>query len=58
MGGRIAALDVLRGVAILGTFGTNVWAFTHPQGVTGFLAGLQGEHEEGLCERGYFRRDP
>jgi uncharacterized protein len=38
MGGRIAALDVLRGVAILGTFGTNVWAFTHPQGVMGFLA--------------------
>ncbi|MER5268187.1 DUF418 domain-containing protein [Actinosynnema sp. NPDC002837] len=40
MGGRIVALDVLRGVAILGTFGTNVWAFTHPQGVTGFLAGF------------------
>ncbi|MEU4741020.1 DUF418 domain-containing protein [Actinosynnema sp. NPDC023658] len=38
MGARIAALDVLRGVAILGTFGTNVWVFTHPQGVTGFLA--------------------
>lgn len=38
MSGRIAALDVLRGVAILGTFGTNVWVFTHPQGVTGFLA--------------------
>ncbi|PSL53644.1 uncharacterized protein B0I31_10891 [Saccharothrix carnea] len=38
MGGRIASLDVLRGVAILGTFGTNVWAFTHPRGVTGFLA--------------------
>ncbi|MCC8250247.1 DUF418 domain-containing protein [Saccharothrix luteola] len=40
MGGRIVALDVLRGVAILGTFGTNVWAFTHPQGVMGFLAGF------------------
>lgn len=40
MGGRIVALDVLRGVAILGTFGTNVWAFTHPRGVTGFLAGF------------------
>ncbi|XVS66660.1 DUF418 domain-containing protein [Actinosynnema sp. CA-299493] len=38
MGERIVALDVLRGVAILGTFGTNVWAFTHPRGVTGFLA--------------------
>ncbi|MFJ6673052.1 DUF418 domain-containing protein [Actinosynnema sp. NPDC091369] len=40
MGGRIAALDVLRGVAILGTFGTNVWVFTDPQGVMGFLAGF------------------
>ena len=38
MGGRITALDVLRGVAILGTFGTNVWVFTHPQGASGFLA--------------------
>ncbi|WP_367130015.1 DUF418 domain-containing protein [Saccharothrix sp. HUAS TT1] len=37
MGERIAALDVLRGVAILGTFGTNVWVFTHPQGALGFL---------------------
>ncbi|GLZ40469.1 DUF418 domain-containing protein [Actinokineospora sp. NBRC 105648] len=26
--GRITALDVLRGIAILGTFGTNVWIFT------------------------------
>ncbi|MFE9747439.1 DUF418 domain-containing protein [Saccharothrix saharensis] len=42
MGGRIAALDVLRGVAILGTFGTNVWVFTNPDGVTGFLAGFGG----------------
>lgn len=38
MSGRIAALDVLRGVAILGTLGTNAWAFTHPGGPTGFLA--------------------
>ncbi|WP_033438234.1 DUF418 domain-containing protein [Saccharothrix sp. NRRL B-16314] len=38
MGGRITALDVLRGVAILGTLGTNVWAFTHPGGPAGFLA--------------------
>ncbi|MFE2753585.1 DUF418 domain-containing protein [Actinosynnema sp. NPDC059335] len=38
MSGRIAALDVLRGVAILGTFGTNVWVFTHPRGAAGFLA--------------------
>jgi uncharacterized protein len=38
MGGRIVALDVLRGVAILGTFGMNAWLFTHPQGPAGFIA--------------------
>jgi uncharacterized protein len=38
MGGRITALDVLRGVAILGTLGTNIWVFTHPEGPTGFLS--------------------
>ena len=42
MGERIKSLDVLRGVAILGTFGTNVWAFTHPRGVTGFLSDFGG----------------
>ncbi|WP_242504488.1 DUF418 domain-containing protein [Promicromonospora panici] len=31
-GGRIAALDILRGVAILGTFASNVWIFTTPGG--------------------------
>ena len=31
-GGRIAALDVLRGVAILGTLASNVWIFTTPGG--------------------------
>lgn len=29
---RIDALDVLRGVAILGTLGTNIWLFTSPAG--------------------------
>lgn len=29
---RIVALDVLRGLAILGTLGTNVWIFTNPEG--------------------------
>ncbi|MEU4443551.1 DUF418 domain-containing protein [Actinosynnema sp. NPDC050801] len=42
MGGRIAALDVLRGVAILGTLGANVWIFTHPEGVMGFLTEFGG----------------
>jgi uncharacterized protein len=31
-GGRIAALDVLRGVAILGTLASNVWIFSTPGG--------------------------
>lgn len=29
---RIAALDVARGIAILGTLGTNIWIFTDPAG--------------------------
>ncbi|PXY31243.1 DUF418 domain-containing protein [Prauserella muralis] len=35
---RVAALDVARGVAILGTLGTNIWIFTDPRGAAGFLA--------------------
>ncbi|WP_199853740.1 DUF418 domain-containing protein [Plantactinospora sp. BB1] len=31
-------LDVLRGVAILGTLATNVWIFTHPSGEYGVLS--------------------
>jgi len=34
---RIASLDVARGIAILGTFGTNVWIFTEPRGMVGYL---------------------
>ncbi|MET8867616.1 DUF418 domain-containing protein [Nonomuraea sp. NPDC004580] len=34
---RIDALDVLRGVAIMGTLGTNIWLFTAPEGPLGFL---------------------
>lgn len=36
---RYLSLDVLRGIAILGTLGTNVWIFTHPQGLLGYLTG-------------------
>ena len=36
---RIAALDVLRGVAILGTFASNAWLFAHPGGPAARLAG-------------------
>ena len=35
--GRIDALDVIRGIAIIGTLGTNIWIFTHPYGAVGFL---------------------
>lgn len=35
---RLQSLDVLRGVAILGTLGTNIWIFTDPRGAAGFLA--------------------
>ncbi|MET7327536.1 DUF418 domain-containing protein [Nonomuraea sp. NPDC005650] len=34
---RIDALDVLRGVAIMGTLGTNIWIFTAPGGPAEFL---------------------
>lgn len=42
---RIGALDVLRGVAILGTLGTNIWIFTDPGGIIGFLARAPGTAE-------------
>lgn len=32
---RNAGLDVARGLAVLGTFATNVWVFTHPDGLLG-----------------------
>ncbi|MBD8517947.1 DUF418 domain-containing protein [Plantibacter sp. CFBP 8804] len=35
---RIAALDVVRGLAILGTLGTNIWVFSHPWGLLGMLS--------------------
>ncbi|MFC8048034.1 DUF418 domain-containing protein [Nocardia sp. NPDC057353] len=37
---RLVALDVLRGIAILGTLGTNVWIFTDPDGLLGYLNGV------------------
>jgi uncharacterized protein len=36
---RYLSLDVLRGIAILGTLGTNIWIFTHPEGMIGYLTG-------------------
>ncbi|TXR56693.1 DUF418 domain-containing protein [Quadrisphaera setariae] len=35
---RSAALDLARGVAVLGTLATNVWIFTDPQGFVGYTA--------------------
>lgn len=40
---RIASLDVARGIAILGTFGTNVWIFTEPAGMIGYLDSVGAE---------------
>jgi uncharacterized protein len=37
--GRIAALDVLRGIAILGTFGSNAWLFAQPGGPAALFSG-------------------
>ncbi|ORA35651.1 hypothetical protein BST13_13980 [Mycobacterium aquaticum] len=36
---RLQSLDVLRGIAILGTLGTNIWIFTNPEGMVGYLGG-------------------
>ncbi|WP_336085495.1 DUF418 domain-containing protein [Nocardia sp. SSK8] len=45
--GRLIALDVLRGIAILGTLGTNVWIFTDPAGLVGYIDGLGAAAENG-----------
>ncbi|WP_168706084.1 DUF418 domain-containing protein [Gordonia paraffinivorans] len=36
---RYASLDVLRGMAILGTLATNIWIFTDPEGLVGYIQG-------------------
>jgi uncharacterized protein len=38
-GGRIAALDVLRGIAILGTLASNIWIFNAPGGPAEWISG-------------------
>ncbi|MFD6394672.1 DUF418 domain-containing protein [Nocardia sp. NPDC060259] len=45
--GRLIALDVLRGIAILGTLGTNIWIFTDPEGLVGYVDGLGAAAETG-----------
>lgn len=44
---RLPALDVLRGIAILGTLATNVWVFMHPAGLWGEI---YGPRPDGLLE--------
>ncbi|MDH2426091.1 DUF418 domain-containing protein [Sphaerisporangium sp. TRM90804] len=49
---RIQAIDVLRGIAVLGTLGTNIWIFTDPRGPAGVLEGLAPtEGVAGVVER-------
>jgi uncharacterized protein len=43
--GRIDALDVLRGVAILGTFGTNAWLFAEPGGPVAWISTAFSERD-------------
>jgi uncharacterized protein len=42
---RLDALDVVRGIAIVGTLATNIWVFSHPWGLLGMLSAptLPGE---------------
>lgn len=44
---RLLALDVLRGIAILGTLGTNIWIFTDPAGLTGYVGSLGAAATDG-----------
>ncbi|WP_405495888.1 DUF418 domain-containing protein [Nocardia sp. NBC_00511] len=41
---RLPALDVLRGIAILGTLGTNIWIFTNGEGLLGYVAHSDAPH--------------
>jgi uncharacterized protein len=52
-GGRLPLLDLLRGVAIMGTLATNVWLFTGTGGESALLYG-----NDGLIPFGPFLTDP
>nr|WP_298132425.1 DUF418 domain-containing protein [uncultured Pseudoxanthomonas sp.] len=40
---RLTVLDVLRGIAILGTLGTNIWIFMSPGGLLGYMESGWGQ---------------
>ncbi|MFJ5104883.1 DUF418 domain-containing protein [Streptomyces sp. NPDC088554] len=46
-GRRIEVLDILRGVAIIGTLGTNIWLFTHPLGPPSLFFRMPGADSAG-----------
>ena len=43
---RLTVLDVLRGIAILGTLGTNIWVFMYPGGLLGYMESGWGRASE------------
>lgn len=49
-GGRLPLLDVLRGVAILGTLATNIWIFASPGGEWAVLSSTSGGAPESAVE--------
>ena len=48
---RFPALDVLRGIAILGTLAVNIWLFTAPSSLLDYLAGAVSMLDVALGER-------
>lgn len=47
---RLAAIDLVRGVAILGTLGTNIWIFTTPNGPADLLGTANPDTFSGAVE--------
>lgn len=48
---RLPALDILRGIAILGTLAVNIWIFAAPQALLHYLAGAPDVMEASLIGR-------
>ncbi|WP_461153823.1 DUF418 domain-containing protein [Saccharopolyspora tripterygii] len=47
---RLTAIDLVRGVAILGTLGTNIWIFTTPNGPADLLSAANPDTFSGAVE--------